>query len=80
MGIFRNRVHRRFPVLGLLSDLALVGAAANRMVQRRRGYATANAASGAELALAGGAALRLLGRLRRRRKARKLSRAADALS
>lgn len=81
MGLVRNRLHRRFPKLALVSDLALVGAAANRMVQRRRGSATASAASGAELALAGGAAIRLLQRLRRRRKARRLARAAtDTIS
>ncbi|MEM7324897.1 MAG: hypothetical protein AAF531_17555 [Actinomycetota bacterium] len=70
MGIIRRRLTGRFSTLGLLSDLALVGTAANRLLQRRNG-STAAPASATELALAGGAAFRLLQRLRRRRKRRK---------
>lgn len=70
MGIIRNRLTRRFKTLGLLSDLALVGAAANQLVQRRNGTAV-RSASMTEMALAGGAAMRLVQRLRRRRRQRK---------
>lgn len=70
MGIIRNPLTRRFSTLGLLSDLALVGVAVGRLAKRQNGSAGAKA-SPTELVLAGGAALRLLGRLRRRRKARK---------
>lgn len=72
MGLIRNRISRRFPTLGLLSDLALVGATVNRFMQRKN-VPGAKAGSTAELALAGGAAFRLLQRLRRRRKAKKLA-------
>lgn len=72
MGIIRNSVTRRFKTLGLLSDLALVGAAANQMIQRRNGTATREA-SMTEMALAGGAAMRLFQRLRRRSRRRKAS-------
>lgn len=72
MGFFRNKVTRRSSVLGLLSDLALIGAAANRAIQRRGDSGSAKA-SVTELTLAGGAAFRLLQRMRRRRKARKLA-------
>ncbi len=71
MGIIRNRLTRRFPTVGLVSDLALVGAAASRLFQRQGGAGAAAKASPAELALAGGAAFRLLRRLRRRRKIKK---------
>lgn len=71
MAILRNRLVRRFGVLSLLSDLALVGAAASRLAQRRNG--TAQRASATELALAGGALYRLAQRFRRRRKAKKLA-------
>ncbi|MEM7272540.1 MAG: hypothetical protein AAF547_05620 [Actinomycetota bacterium] len=72
MGMIRNRLTRRFPAVGLISDLALVGAAANRLLQRRNGTAGACATgSPMELALAGGAAFRLLQRLRRRRQRRR---------
>ncbi len=70
MGFVRNRLSRRFSSLGLVSDLALVGAAMGRAFQRKNGVATSKA-SGTELVLAGGAAFRLLQRLRRNRKARK---------
>ena len=70
MGIIRRRLARRFSSLGLMSDLALVGAAANQMMQRRNGSSTSKA-SMTEMALAGGAALRLLQRFRRRVKRRK---------
>lgn len=69
MGIIRRRLTKRFSSLGLLSDLALVGTAANRLAQRRNGTSTANP-SMTEMVLAGGAALRLVQRLRRRRKRR----------
>ena len=72
MGLIRNGLTRRFPKIGLLSDLALVGAAVNRAMQRKGGTG-AKAGSTAELALAGGAAFRLLRRWRRRRKAKKLA-------
>lgn len=71
MALFRNRLTRRFSTLGLLSDLALVGTAVGRLAQRQNGSGTRKA-SPVELALAGGAALRLLQRLRRRRKRRRL--------
>lgn len=73
MGIIRNRLTRRFATLGLVSDLALVGATLSRALQRRNGTG-AKSASMTEMALAGGAALRLLGRLRRRRKVRRAAR------
>jgi hypothetical protein len=76
MGLLRNRT-RRFSRLGLISDLFLVGTAAGRMVQRRNGSGTGSAASGPELALAGGAAYRLARRWLRRRKRRKLPSSAD---
>ena len=72
MGITRNRLTRRFSKLGLLSDLALVGAAASRLLQKQSS-GTGQKASVTELALAGGAALRLLQRFRRRRKTSKVS-------
>lgn len=72
MGIIRSRLARRFTTLGLISDLALVGAAAGRIFQRK-GAPGAKSASMTEMALAGGAALRLLQRMRRRRKSRKLA-------
>ncbi len=72
MGLIRNRISRRFPKLGLLSDLALVGAAVNRATQRKNSPGS-NAGSSAELVLAAGAAFRLVKRLRRRRKAKKLA-------
>lgn len=79
MGLFRNRSSRRSSKLGLFSDLFLVGTAAGRMAQQRRaGAGTARASSGAEMALAGGAAFRLARRLLRRRKARKLHKADKA--
>lgn len=70
MGLLRNQVTRRFKTLGLLSDLALVGGAAARVVQRRNGTATRDP-SIVELALAGGAAVRLLRRFGRRRRNRR---------
>jgi hypothetical protein len=81
MGFLRNRVARRIPVIGVLSDLALVGAAANRLVQKRRGGTGVASASGTggpagpELLLAGAAAFRLLRRVRRSRKRRRALRA-----
>ncbi|MEM9564974.1 MAG: hypothetical protein AAGA93_20290 [Actinomycetota bacterium] len=79
MGFLRNRLGRRFPVAGLLSDLALVGAAANRLARRgRNGTGSPAAASPVELALAGGAAMRLVQRWRRRRQRRRLARALAA--
>lgn len=71
MGFIRNRLARRFPFLGLASDVALVGAAAGRLLQRRNGTA-ATPASPIEMALAGGAAFRLFRRYRRRRKAKRI--------
>lgn len=71
MGFLRNRLNRRFPRLGLLSDVALVGAAANRLARRDKSSGAAGAASNAELVLAVGAAMRLLRRVRRRRRAGK---------
>jgi hypothetical protein len=79
MGIIRNRLTRRFPTFGLLSDLALVGAAASRLFQRQSGTGPTAKASTTELALAGGAAFRLLRRFRRRRKAQKAARAATSI-
>lgn len=76
MGIIRNRLTRRFPTFGLVSDLALVGAAASRLFQRKGAGASAGRASTAEMALAGGAALRLMRRMRRRRKTKKAMKAA----
>ena len=70
MGFLRNRLDRRFPRLGLLSDLALVGTAASRLLRRGDTTGPARAASSAELVLAGGAAVRLLRRWRRRRRSR----------
>lgn len=67
MGLFRNKLNRRFKTLGLISDLALVGGAAARLIQRR-GDRMSRAASMTEMALAAGAVLRLLRRLGRRRK------------
>ena len=72
MGVIRNLLSRRFPKVSLLSDLALVGAAAGRVLQRRQS-ALPLAGSPVELALAGGAALRLVQRWRRRRKSKKLA-------
>lgn len=69
MGLLRTQVTRRFKTLALLSDLALVGGAAARIVQRRNGAATREA-SVTELALAGGAAWRLVRRFGRRRRNR----------
>jgi hypothetical protein len=80
MGRFRNRLNRRFPRLGLASDLAMVGATASRVVRSRNGSGSARPASGVELALAGGAAVRLLGRWRRRRRNRRLAQAIEAAS
>ena len=71
MGILRNRSTRRYSRLGLISDLALVGAAASRLVRRGDGPGADRASSGMELALAGGAAVRLLRRWRRRRARRR---------
>ena len=76
MGFFRTRLLRRFPRLGLAADLALVGSAASRLFRRGGQTGASRAMSAPEMALAGGAAFRLLGRLRRRRKARRLARAA----
>lgn len=73
MRFLSNRLARRFPRLGLLSDLALVGAAASRLARRGETTGTARAASGAETALAAGAAFRLLQRWRRRRASRKVA-------
>ena len=70
MGFIRNRITRRFGFLGLLSDLALVGTTASRLMQRRTAGPAAKM-SATEMALAGGAAMRLLQRLRRRRKQRR---------
>lgn len=72
MGIVRNSLTRRFPTLGLASDLALVGAAFSRIFQRKGGGSGAKAST-TEMALAAGAALRLLQRMRRRRKGKKLA-------
>ncbi len=71
MRFLRNRLARRFPRLGLLSDLALVGAAVSQLTRRGQSSGTAKAGSGIELALAGGAALRLINRFRRRRAQRR---------
>ncbi|MEL6983173.1 MAG: hypothetical protein AAFO29_12180 [Actinomycetota bacterium] len=71
MRFLRNRLARRFPRLGLLSDLALVGAAAGRLVRRGDSAGAARTASNAEMVLAAGAAVRLLNRLRRRRSAKR---------
>lgn len=71
MRFLRNRLARRFPRLGLLSDLALVGAAAGRLVRRGDTSGAARTASNAEMVLAAGAAMRLLRRARRRRAARR---------
>ncbi len=63
----------RFRTLGLLSDVAMVAAAASR-VARRPGGTTASSAAGAgpgELVLVAGAAFRLLRRIRRVRKNRR---------
>ncbi|MEM9134714.1 MAG: hypothetical protein AAF962_19500 [Actinomycetota bacterium] len=78
MGVIRRLFLRRFRGLGLLSDLFLVGAAGARLARARRQPANgAGAVSPGELALAGGAAFRLLRRLRRSRKAKRLARTAD---
>lgn len=77
MGLFRSRVSRRFPLAGLLSDLALVGATASRLARRRTATGPTGTLSGVEVALAGGAAFRLLQRLVRRRRARRRTRAID---
>jgi len=71
MRFLRNRLARRFPRLGLLSDLALVGAAVSQLTRRDGSSGTAKAGSGIELALAAGAALRLVNRFRRRRSAKR---------
>jgi len=71
MRFLRNRMARRFPKLGLISDLALVGAALSQLTRRGESSGPARASSGIELALAGGAALRLLNRFRRRRARRR---------
>jgi hypothetical protein len=70
MGLVRNRLTRRFKGLGLISDVALVGTAAGRAARRGGG----SKMSAGEMAMAGGAALRLVRRLRRRRKAKKAAR------
>ena len=81
MGVIRRLFFRRFGRLGFLSDLFLVGAAGARLVRaRRQPAAGAGAVSPGELALAGGAAFRLLRRLRRSRKAKRLARALDVTS
>lgn len=71
MRFLRNRLARRFPRLGLLSDLALVGAAVSQLTRRGDNTGPARATSGVELALAAGAALRLVNRWRRRRAGRR---------
>ncbi len=76
MGVIRRTFFRRFRGLGLLSDLFLVGAAGARLMKGRRQPAGATAVNPGELALAGGAAFRLLRRLRRSRKAKRLAKAA----
>ena len=63
MGLLRIR-SGRFSTLGLISDLALVGATAGRLVRRGRG--NPQQASVTELLLATGAAFRLVQRLRLR--------------
>ena len=70
MGLLRNRLTRRFSTLGLVSDVALVATALTRAV---RSNGNRGRPSPVELAFAGGAALRLLQRLRRRRRARRLT-------
>lgn len=67
MRFLRNRLARRFPRLGLLSDLALVGAAASRVARRGDTAGAARTASTTEMMLAAGAAMRLFQRFRRRR-------------
>ncbi len=71
MKFITNRFYNRFPKIGLLADLALVGSAATKIAQRR-GFSGANSLgvsqslSTTEMMLAGGAALRILSRVFRR--------------
>lgn len=79
MGVIRRLFFRRFRGLGLLSDLFLVGAAGARLFRARRQPANGvGPVSPGELALAGGAAFRLLRRFGRSRKAKRQARALDA--
>lgn len=77
MGILRSRAAKKFSKFGLLSDLALVASAATRFYQHKNGSSKQKlAGSTTELALLGGAALRLISRLTRRRKNKKALKAA----
>ena len=75
MSFLRRVFSSRFRSLGLLSDIAMVGAAASRVVRRPAGARPAGR-SGAnrpgELILVAGAAFRLLKRIRRVRRKRRL--------
>lgn len=77
MGFLRNRLLRRFSIIGRIADLAMVGGIAVRFAQRKgwisgsqsdqaglAGAADGSARGVAEVALAAGAAWRLLRRKR----------------
>lgn len=85
MKFLRKRLFKRLPFVGRLADVAIVGASAMRLAQRRglisestaSKFGAASSSGGSalsmgELAIAGGAALRLL---RRKGSKKKLSKA-----
>jgi len=71
MKFITNRFYKRFPKIGLLADLALIGSAATKIAQRRwfagtNSLGVSQSLSTSEMVLAGGAALRILSRIFRR--------------
>ncbi|MGF1596383.1 MAG: hypothetical protein ACFCVK_05545 [Acidimicrobiales bacterium] len=71
MRFLRSAVFGRFKTIGLLSDLAMVGAAAFRVAKRPGGGRRRS--NPAQWLVVGGAALRLLRRIRRVRRRRRAS-------
>ncbi len=72
MRLLSRLVGRRSPKLGLMSDVAMVGAAAYRVARRpAEGDAVRKKPTVLQWALVAGAALRILGRLRQVRRNRR---------
>ena len=79
MRFLRSFLSGRFRGVGLLSDLAMVAAAASRVARRPAGGSSAggSARSSGEWFLVAGAAFRLLRRIRQVRRKRRITSAAD---
>ncbi len=71
MGFLRNAALGRIPVVGLLSDLAIVAGAATRVARRSSAKGAARPQGPADWFLVAGAAFRLFQRMRRVRRSRR---------